>query len=389
MRKNILRQGMNFIEHMLKTNFYRNNKSAFCFRLDPKYLDYLPYDRKEKFPELPFAIFFTKGMFFVGFHIRFKDLSRGGLRTVFPQKMEQMFWERNNVFSECYNLAYTQQKKNKDIPEGGAKGVIFLEPFERLQSEVDIYKEELAEAGLDEQEISDHLISYKSEQKLEYLYASQRSFIEAFITLLNCDPDGKLRAKHIVDYYKKPEYIYLGPDENMHNFMIEWIANQSKFYDYKPGGSFISSKPSAGINHKEYGVTSFGVNVYMEETLKYLGIDPYVDTFTIKISGGPDGDVAGNQILNLHKFFPKTAKLMALTDVSGTIFDPQGLDLKILAQMFHDVQPIRFYPPDKLNEGGFLLDLTTKREQTAYAQQTLCWRKKRTRRKKIGSREMR
>jgi len=141
-RKNILRQGMNFVEHVLKTNFYRNNKTAFSFRLNPKYLNYLPYDRKEKFPDLPFAIFFFKGMFYLAFHIRFKDLSRGGLRTVFPQKMEQMLWERNNVFSECYNLAYTQQKKNKDIPEGGAKGVIFLEPYDRLQSEAVIYKEE-------------------------------------------------------------------------------------------------------------------------------------------------------------------------------------------------------------------------------------------------------
>ncbi|NGX26872.1 MAG: hypothetical protein K940chlam6_00798, partial [Chlamydiae bacterium] len=375
-RKNILRQGMNFIHHMLKTNFYRNNKTAFSFRLDPKYLNYLPYDREEKFPELPFSIFFLKGMFYIGFHIRFKDLSRGGLRTVFPKGLEQMYWERNNVFSECYNLAYTQQKKNKDIPEGGAKGIIFLEPFERLQSEVDIFRDELQGAGLNPEEIKEKLLEYKKEQKLEYLYSSQRSFVEAFVTLLNCEPDGTLRAKHIVDYWKRPEYIYLGPDENMHNEMIEWIATYAKYYDYAPGGSFITSKPGAGINHKEYGVTSFGVNVYMEEALKYLGIDPYVDSFTIKISGGPDGDVAGNQILNLYKFFPKTAKLLAVTDVSGTIYDPKGLDLKILAKMFHEEEPIRFYPPEKLNEGGFLLDLWTKREQTAYAQQTMLWRKK-------------
>ncbi len=375
-RRNILLQGMNFVEHILKTNFYRNNKTAFSFRLDPKYLNYLPFDRKEKFPELPFGIFFMKGMFYIGFHIRFKDLSRGGLRTVFPKGLEQMYWERNNVFSECYNLAYTQQKKNKDIPEGGAKGVIFLEPFERLQSEIDIYKEELREIDLSEEKIKEEMGAYKQEQKLEYLYQSQRSYIESFITLLNCDDNGILRAKHIIDYYQLPEYIYLGPDENMHNAMIEWIANYSKYYQYKPGSSFISSKPSAGINHKEYGVTSYGVNVYMEEALKYLGIDPHTDTFTIKISGGPDGDVAGNQILNLYRFFPKTAKLLAITDVSGTIYDPQGLDLQILKDFFHDTKSISNYPPEKLNDGGFLLDLTAKKEQTAYAQQTLLWRKK-------------
>ncbi|NGX59871.1 MAG: NAD-specific glutamate dehydrogenase [Chlamydiae bacterium] len=375
-RKNILRQGMNFVHHVLKTNFYRNNKTALAFRLDPKYLNYLPYDRKEKFPELPFSVFFFKGMFFIAFHIRFKDLSRGGLRTVFPRGFEQMYWERNNVFSECYQLAYTQQKKNKDIPEGGAKGVIFLEPFERLQSEVDIYREELKDADFTPEAIKEHLVEYKKQQSLEYLHSAQRSFVKAFLILINCEPDGTLRAKNILDYYKHPEYIYLGPDENMHNEMIEWIASYAKFYNYLPGGSFISSKPDAGINHKEFGVTSYGVNVYMEEALKYMGIDPYVDPFTIKMSGGPDGDVAGNQIFNLYKFFPKTAKLLALTDVSGTIYDPKGLDLKILATMFHDAQPIRFYPVEKLHEDGFLLDLWTKREETTYAQQTLLWKKK-------------
>ena len=375
-RKNILKQGMNMIYYTLKTNYYRKNKTAFSFRLDPAYLDDLPFDRKDKFPELPFAVFFMKGLYFIGFHIRFRDLSRGGLRTVFPERMEQMMAERNNVFSECYNLAYTQNKKNKDIPEGGAKGVIFLEPYERLRLEEEIYKRELKETELSLDEIKEKLSSFHKEQKLEYLYQTQRSYIECFLALINCEADGTLRAKDILDYWKKPEYIYLGPDENLHNVMIEWIAFFSKYYNYKPGGAFISSKPGAGINHKEYGVTSLGVNVYMEEVLKFLGIDPTKQSFTIKMSGGPDGDVAGNQMHNLFRFYPKTAKLLATIDISGTIFDPQGLDLKIVNQLFLDSKPIRFYPPEKLNEGGFLLDTKTKREQSAYAQQTLCWRKK-------------
>lgn len=30
------------------------------------------------------------------------------------------------LFEECYSLALTQSRKNKDIPEGGSKGVILL-----------------------------------------------------------------------------------------------------------------------------------------------------------------------------------------------------------------------------------------------------------------------
>ena len=374
-RINVLKQALNFIDHTLKTNFYRTNKCSHSFRLNPEYMKQMPFNRAEKFPEIPFAIFFIKGMHFIGFHIRFKDLARGGLRTVMPQRTEQMIAERNNVFTECYNLAYTQQKKNKDIPEGGAKAIIFLEPYDRFLSESDIYRKELKGRNLDEEKIAATLESFKKEQKLEYLYQTQRAFVHSLLTLINCLDDGTLKAKDIVDYYKKPEYIYLGPDENMHNVMLEWIAEYSKLCGYKPGIAFISSKPGAGINHKAYGVTSYGVNVCMVEMLQYLGIDPYTNLFTVKISGGPDGDVAGNQIFNLYRFFPKTAKLIALTDISGTIHDPEGLDLPAMVQLFEKGLPIREYPVNLLHDGGFLLDTQTKKEQTAYMQQTLLYRK--------------
>lgn len=375
-RKNILKQGIHFVRYTLKTNFFRNNKTAFCFRLDPNYLLTLPYLYQEKFPEVPFAVFFMKGMHFMGFHIRFKDLSRGGLRTVYPERMEQFFNERNNVFAECYALSYTQQKKNKDIPEGGAKGIILLEPFEKMTAESEIYRKELLAAGIPENEMIAKLQIYNQQSKLEFLYQSQRAYIESFMTLINCHDDGTLKAKDIIDYYNKPEYIYLGPDENAHNIMIEWIAQYSKQVGYKPGTTFISSKPSVGINHKQFGVTSLGVNVCLEETLKFLGIDPKVDPFTIKMTGGPDGDVAGNELFNLYRFYPNTAKLIALTDASGTIYDPEGLDLAIIADLFHRGTTINSYPPEALHDEGFLLDVRKKREQNAYAQQSLCWRKK-------------
>lgn len=373
-RKNILHQAMNFVHYTLKTNFYRTNFTALSFRLNPEYLNDLPFDRETLFPILPYGIFFMKGKHFFGFHIRFKDLSRGGLRTIFPEQPESEAVERNNVFTECYNLAYTQHKKNKDIPEGGSKGVIFLKPFERVESEALILEKELEISHVDSKDIFKKIENYKIEQRSEHLYQAQRSFVESLITIVNCDPDGTIRAKNIVDYWKRPEYLYLGPDENMHDSMIKWIADYSAKYNYKPGSSFMSSKPRVGINHKEYGVTSLGINVYMEEILKYLGIDPEKDNFSVKMSGGPDGDVAGNQIYNLYKNYPKTAKLLALTDVTGTIKDPKGLDLPTLAKLFKQGLGIRNYPPELLHPGGFLVDKTTKKSPTPFVQQTLCWR---------------
>jgi glutamate dehydrogenase len=316
-----------------------------------------------------------KGRSFVGFHIRFKELSRGGLRTIFPYRKEQAAWERINIFSECYNLAYTQQKKNKDIPEGGAKGVIFVEPFDDLRLEIEIYYKELLSAGVPENVIKEKLDHFQEEQRLVYLYHSQRSYVHSLLTLINCEEDGSLKTTNIVDYWMQPEYIYLGPDENMHNSMIEWIADYAEFVHYKPGKAFISSKPRIGINHKEYGVTSLGVNVYMHKSLEYIGINPNKDLFTIKISGGPDGDVAGNQLHNLYRFYPKTARLLSITDGSGTMYDPNGISLEELEKLFKEGKPISHYPPEKLSSGGFLLDILTRKDESEYQQLTLFWKK--------------
>lgn len=373
--KNILNTAFATIDYTLKTNYYRKNKSSLAFRIDPKILTSLFYDYTIKFPELPYGIFFIKGKSFIGFQVRFKDLARGGLRTIFPKKPEQANWERINIFSECYNLAYTQQKKNKDIPEGGSKAVIFVEPFEDLSYETEVYQKELHLAKIKEQEIAEKISSYHKGQRLIYLYSSQRSFIFSLMTLINCEEDGKLKANDILDYHGRPEYIYLGPDENMHNSMIEWIADYSTRSGYKLGAAFISSKPTYGINHKEYGVTSYGVNVYMHNVLLYLNINPEKDPFTVKISGGPDGDVAGNQIYNLYKYYPKTAKVLAITDVSGTIYDPEGLDLKELVKLFKAEKPLCFYPAEKLHDGGLLLDIDKKKQKSVRQILTLCYRK--------------
>ncbi|MFI0434400.1 MAG: NAD-glutamate dehydrogenase domain-containing protein [Parachlamydiaceae bacterium] len=370
-RKTILLQAMNFISHTLKTNFYLLNYTALSFRLDPAYLNHIPFDRSQKFPDLPFAIFFIQGMHFFAFHIRFKDLSRGGLRTIYPGNQEQMVAERNHVFSECYHLALTQHKKNKDIPEGGAKGVIFLLPFAQIDFESLILKNELQLCKIDPSEIEKRGQAYHQRQKKEYLYQSQRAFIESLMSIVNCERDGKLKNRLIIDYWKHPEYIYLGPDENMHDAMIEWIAAFSQQSDYKPGGAFISGKPKTGINHKEYGVTSLGINVYMERVLHYMGIDPHKEVFTVKMTGGPDGDVAGNQLVNLYRFYPHTAKVIALTDGTGTIRDDQGLDLSILEHLFIQGKGICFYPPEKLSNRGFLLNKRIIRHPSEYIQETL------------------
>ena len=70
--------------------------------------------------------------------------------------------------------------------------------------------------------------------------------------------------------------------------------------------AFMSSQPRAGINHKEYGVTSEGVAVFLGEALRAIGIQPEEQPWTVKLTGGPDGDVAGNMINILHRDYGDT-----------------------------------------------------------------------------------
>ena len=70
---------------------------------------------------------------------------------------------------------------------------------------------------------------------------------------------------------------------------IDWIVSRAAQRGYSIPAAFMSSKPRAGINHKEYGVTSEGVNVFLDTALRRaLGIDPTTTPFTIKMTGGPD-----------------------------------------------------------------------------------------------------
>jgi glutamate dehydrogenase len=83
--------------------------------------DFLP---EIEYPTKPFGMFIVIGNEFRGFHIRFRDVARGGIRLVMSRNKEVYSINQRMLFDENYALASTQSLKNKDIPEGGAKGTI-------------------------------------------------------------------------------------------------------------------------------------------------------------------------------------------------------------------------------------------------------------------------
>ena len=129
----------------------------------------------------------------------------------------------------------------------------------------------------------------------------------------------------MVDYYREDEPIELGPDENMHDEMIEEIAALSKRRGYILGIGIMSSK-RVGINHKEYGVTSTGVVTFAEITMTELGIDIRRDPFSVKFTGGPNGDVAGNAMRHPAGALAQGAASGSSSTAPPRWCDPAGAD---------------------------------------------------------------
>jgi hypothetical protein len=154
--------------------------------------------------------------------------------------------------------------------------------------------------------------------------------------------------------------IEIGPDENMHDSMVEEIARLSVKRGYILGIGIISSK-RVGINHKEYGVTSTGVVKFAEITMGELGVDIRRDPFTVKFTGGPQGDVAGNAMRILLDWCPQ-ARIGLILDGTAALVDPGGADGNELRRLLlrHDLDA---FDPARLHPGGFILHRNRRRSE--------------------------
>jgi len=316
-----------FITHTLKTNFFVLEKQALSFRLDPAYLKELGAEFTSDLPQTaPFRITFFFSRYGFGYHIGFSDIARGGWRTVIARNSDDLITNANTIFRENFVLAHTQHLKNKDIYEGGSKLVLLLDATElqrRGEREVETWR------------------LYKLQ------HGVTNAFLDIFITA-----NGIAKLPAVIDYYREDEPIELGPDENMHDVMIENIARISKRRGYILGIGIMSSK-EVGINHKEYGVTSTGVVKFAEITMAELGIDIYRDPFSVKITGGPGGDVAGNAMRILLERAPKVA-IRLILDGTAALSDPSGADRQELSRILLK-EDLDAFDPQKLNPGGFML----------------------------------
>ena len=312
--RDILTYIYRFFRYTLRTNYFLPYKLGLSFRLDPVIL--APMPRRER----PFGLYCFHGPYCFAFHVRYRDMARGGVRVVRTRSQEQFEMESNRLFDEATKLARAQQFKNKDIPEGGAKAVILLGP----EAEIDL---------------------------------AVHSMVDSFLDLLT-RPDGTegFVRPGIVDYLERDEVIFLGPDENITPEHINWMAARAARRGYRWPAAFMSSKPGAGIAHKEYGVTSEGVVVFAEELLRELGVDPRSQPFTVKLTGGPAGDVASNVMKIMMREYGANVRIVAMSDGHGAVFDPDGMDHGELSRLIGAGLRASDFDPGRLTgEGAFVV----------------------------------
>ncbi|KAH9600656.1 NAD-glutamate dehydrogenase [Trypanosoma melophagium] len=297
---------LRFNESILKHNFFKEDKVALCFRLDPSFLKSLEY------PRVPYGIYLLAGGQWRGFHVRFTNIARGGIRMIISKKSA---YRRNkrSVFQENYNLALTQLLKNKDIPEGGSKGTILVSGRYLNQFDHD---------------------------------RCQRMFLQYVDGLLDVILPGE---SGVVDHLKKPEVLFLGPDENTAGTFPSEGALHSKRRGFSAWKSFTTGKDASmgGIPHDVYGMTTRSVRTMLRGIYSKLGLD---ETKMTKFqTGGPDGDLGSNEILQSKE------KMLAMSDISASLHDPNGIDREELTRLACNRLQLRHFDKSKLSPQGFLV----------------------------------
>ncbi len=298
--RNVFLAGALFVETVLKTNFYIKEKTSISFMYKPDFLNRVDY------PLEPFGLFHIIGREFRGFHIRFRDIARGGIRIVRSSHFQNYLNNSDFIFDENYGLASTQQRKNKDLPEGGSKGTILLR------------------WGFQDQPV-----------------AAFKKYVDGLLDLMLPNPA-------VVDFYGREVLLFLGPDEGTADLM-EWAALRARARGYKFWKAFTTGKPvtMGGIPHDLYGMTTRSVHEYVLGSLEKLGLKE--DKITKVMTGGPDGDLGSNEILISKD------RVLAIVDGSGVLCDPGVLNRRELVRLAKARKMVEHFDRKLLSREGFFV----------------------------------
>jgi glutamate dehydrogenase len=291
----ILRQVLNLITAMVRTNFYQWKGSppspptwrrsddgtgegsdplwTLAFKLDGKAVDAAPQPRT-------FREIWVYSPRVEGIHLRFAPIARGGIR-----------WsDRVQDFrTEILGLVRAQRVKNAVIVPSGAKGGFLPKQLLRGGSRDAVLKEGIA---------------------------AYRIFISALLDLTDNVVDGAVvPPRRTVRHDGDDPYLVVAADKGTAGFSD--IANGiSRAHGFWLGDAFASGG-SAGYDHKRIGITARGAWECVKRHFREMDID--IDRQPARVVGVGDmsGDVFGNGML-----LSEQIRLVAAFDHRDIFIDP-------------------------------------------------------------------
>jgi glutamate dehydrogenase len=254
----ILRQFLDVIRAMLRTNWFQPDKSGepkqhLSFKLDPSTLSWLP----KPHPRFEIWVYSPRTE---GVHLRGGKVARGGIR-----------WSdrREDFRTEVLGLMKAQMVKNAVIVPVGAKGgFVVKRPPQTSDREV----------------------------LMQEVVACYRTFIGALLDLTDNIVDGKIQPPpSVIRYDDDDPYLVVAADKG--TATLSDIANEiSRDHDFWLCDAFASGG-SSGYDHKKMGITARGAWESVKRHFRELGRNVQEEELTVVGIGDMSGDVFGNGML--------------------------------------------------------------------------------------------
>ena len=236
---------------------------------------------------LPFGVFFIVGRSFHGFHVRFKDIARGGIRIVRSATMRRLAAQFRHAVRGVLQPRLHPEQEEQGHPRGRVQG------------------RDPARAGRHGRGGGG---------------AFQR-YVDALLDLLApAGPDGRGRVGRRRSSSSAPTRARAD--------LMDWASLQARERGYRYWKAFTTGKEASlgGISHKEYGMTTQGVHRYVAGDPRASSASPRRRS-PRRRPGGPDGDLGRNEILISRD------RTIAIVDGGGVLCDPDGLDRAELTRL--------------------------------------------------------
>jgi glutamate dehydrogenase len=246
----ILRNQLSVIEATLRTNAYREDRSALAFKISSADVPAMPQPA-------PLVEVYVYAADIEGIHLRGGRIARGGIR-----------WsDRMDYRTEVYGLMRAQLTKNAIIVPAGAKGgfIVKRPPADRDELRAEV----------------------------ERAYAT---YIRSLLDVTDNLVDGKVVHPPGVRVLDEDDtYLVVAADKGTATFSD--LANSvSADVGFWLDDAFASGG-SSGYDHKKLGITARGAWESVKRHFRELDLDPARDEFTVVGIGDMSGDVFGNGML--------------------------------------------------------------------------------------------